>query len=172
MGPQLLRLIKTRFKDEQTLPQALALVNEGGGITRCGWGCRREGSFVQVGLPMLSLGALRLAGQRELLRLGRAYGWGKGLPFPGSSRHAAWHAVWQDTAGMPWRGSTTSQVGVHIMESAATHSGHGMHVGACRARALAREEGETARAALSCLPDTPSKRSLELMVDYVLERLY
>jgi hypothetical protein len=42
----------------------------------------------------------------------------------------------------------------------------------CRARALAREQGDLALAALSCLPDTPSKRSLELMVDLVLERLY
>ncbi len=41
-----------------------------------------------------------------------------------------------------------------------------------RARALAREQGDLALAALSCLPDTPSKRSLELMVDLVLERLY
>ncbi|KAI7837450.1 hypothetical protein COHA_008708 [Chlorella ohadii] len=41
-----------------------------------------------------------------------------------------------------------------------------------KARALAREQGDLALAALSCLPDTPSKRSLELMVDLVLERLY
>ena len=42
----------------------------------------------------------------------------------------------------------------------------------CRSRQLAREEGQTALAALSCLPDTPSKRSLVRMVDYVLDRLY
>lgn len=41
-----------------------------------------------------------------------------------------------------------------------------------RARALAREQGDLALAALACLPDTPSRRSLELMVDLVLERLY
>lgn len=41
-----------------------------------------------------------------------------------------------------------------------------------RARALAREEGEKALAALDCLPDSPSKQSLHQMVDYVLERLY
>lgn len=41
-----------------------------------------------------------------------------------------------------------------------------------RARALAREQGDLALASLACLPDTPSKRSLELMVDLVLERLY
>ncbi|GAB4820112.1 hypothetical protein N2152v2_007158 [Parachlorella kessleri] len=44
--------------------------------------------------------------------------------------------------------------------------------GIARSRQLAREEGRTALAALSCLPDTPSKRSLERMVDYVLDRLY
>ncbi len=48
VGPQLLRLIRTRFKDDGTLQQALALVNEGGGIARwagivlgarpCPWG--------------------------------------------------------------------------------------------------------------------------------------
>lgn len=41
-----------------------------------------------------------------------------------------------------------------------------------RARALAREQGDLALASLACLPDTPSKRSLEQMVDLVLERLY
>lgn len=41
-----------------------------------------------------------------------------------------------------------------------------------KARALAREQGDLALASLACLPDTPSKRSLELMVDLVLERLY
>lgn len=42
----------------------------------------------------------------------------------------------------------------------------------CRARTLAREQGDLALASLACLPDTPAKRSLELMVDLVLERLY
>jgi hypothetical protein len=36
---------------------------------------------------------------------------------------------------------------------------------------LAREEGDLALAALECLPDTPHKESLRLMVEYVLERL-
>ncbi|PSC76152.1 solanesyl diphosphate synthase [Micractinium conductrix] len=40
-----------------------------------------------------------------------------------------------------------------------------------KARALAREEGDLALASLACLPDTPAKRSLEQMVDLVLERL-
>lgn len=40
------------------------------------------------------------------------------------------------------------------------------------ARVLARKEADAALAALSCLPEGPSKRSLALMVDYVLERLY
>jgi len=41
-----------------------------------------------------------------------------------------------------------------------------------RARALAREEGDKALACLAPLPECPSKRSLQMMVDYVLERLY
>lgn len=36
---------------------------------------------------------------------------------------------------------------------------------------LAREEGEKARSALACLPDSPAKDSLELMIEYSLERL-
>mmetsp|Transcript_16755 Transcript_16755/g.42003 ORF Transcript_16755/g.42003 Transcript_16755/m.42003 type:complete len:443 (-) Transcript_16755:203-1531(-) len=37
---------------------------------------------------------------------------------------------------------------------------------------LAREEADLALSSLEGLPDTPSKRSLQLMVDYVLDRLY
>lgn len=44
--------------------------------------------------------------------------------------------------------------------------------GIAKAHALAREQGDLALAALACLPDTPSRRSLVLMVDLVLERLY
>ncbi|KAK9807153.1 hypothetical protein WJX73_001026 [Symbiochloris irregularis] len=40
------------------------------------------------------------------------------------------------------------------------------------ARQLARQEADQALLALECLPACPSKRSLELMVDYVLDRLY
>lgn len=40
------------------------------------------------------------------------------------------------------------------------------------ARRLARAEADTALAALASVPDGPSKRSLQLMVDYVLDRLY
>lgn len=40
------------------------------------------------------------------------------------------------------------------------------------ARDLAQKEGELARASLACLPDSPSKESLALMVDWVLQRLY
>jgi all-trans-nonaprenyl-diphosphate synthase len=41
-----------------------------------------------------------------------------------------------------------------------------------KARQLAKDEGELARQALKGLPDGPAKRSLDLMVDYVLERIY
>ena len=41
-----------------------------------------------------------------------------------------------------------------------------------QARQLARQEADKALQALDCLPDSPSKRSLQLMVSYVLERLY
>ncbi len=37
---------------------------------------------------------------------------------------------------------------------------------------LARQEADHALRALECLPEGASKRSLRLMVDYVLERLY
>mmetsp|Transcript_2004 Transcript_2004/g.5908 ORF Transcript_2004/g.5908 Transcript_2004/m.5908 type:complete len:431 (+) Transcript_2004:217-1509(+) len=37
---------------------------------------------------------------------------------------------------------------------------------------LARQEADKALASLRCLPDSPSKRSLELLVSYVLDRLY
>lgn len=40
------------------------------------------------------------------------------------------------------------------------------------AMALAREQGNLAREALQRLPDCPSTRSLNMMVDYVLDRLY
>jgi all-trans-nonaprenyl-diphosphate synthase len=40
------------------------------------------------------------------------------------------------------------------------------------ARDLAESEADLARQALSCLRDCPAKRSLELMVDYVLERIH
>lgn len=40
------------------------------------------------------------------------------------------------------------------------------------ARELAEREGNLARQALSCLSDCQAKRSLELMVDYVLERIH
>lgn len=40
------------------------------------------------------------------------------------------------------------------------------------ARTLARQEADLALAALDCLPDSDAKRSLQLMVDYVLDRLY
>lgn len=40
------------------------------------------------------------------------------------------------------------------------------------ARDLAESEANLARQALKCLRDCPAKRSLELMVDYVLERIY
>ena len=40
------------------------------------------------------------------------------------------------------------------------------------ARELAQREGELARAALARLPVSASRRSLEAMVDYVLERIY
>ncbi|GMH34058.1 hypothetical protein BSKO_01892 [Bryopsis sp. KO-2023] len=36
---------------------------------------------------------------------------------------------------------------------------------------LAREEAEKARGALACLPDSPAKESLDLMIQYSLERL-
>lgn len=36
VGPQLLSLIQSRFREEATLPQALALIEQGGGIARCG----------------------------------------------------------------------------------------------------------------------------------------
>ncbi|GFH31084.1 uncharacterized protein HaLaN_30052, partial [Haematococcus lacustris] len=40
------------------------------------------------------------------------------------------------------------------------------------ARALAQQEGETALAALACLSESPAKRSLQQMVEYVLHRIY
>lgn len=44
--------------------------------------------------------------------------------------------------------------------------------GIAAARDLAAEEGDKARAALACLPESSAKASLMKMVDYVLERLY
>lgn len=40
------------------------------------------------------------------------------------------------------------------------------------ARQLARDEADKALAALAVLPPSRAKRSLELMVDYVLDRIY
>eukprot|EP00879_Flechtneria_rotunda_P017968 GHRR01018832.1.p1 GENE.GHRR01018832.1~~GHRR01018832.1.p1 ORF type:complete len:206 (+),score=67.66 GHRR01018832.1:297-914(+) len=40
------------------------------------------------------------------------------------------------------------------------------------ARQLAQQEARLAREALSGLPDGPARRSLDLMVDYVLDRIY
>lgn len=44
--------------------------------------------------------------------------------------------------------------------------------GLVAAQALAREEADTALRALEVLPEGQAKRSLQLMVDYVLDRLY
>jgi len=44
--------------------------------------------------------------------------------------------------------------------------------GIAAARQLAEREGQLARQALNVLDDSPAKRSLELMVDYVLERIH
>jgi len=41
-----------------------------------------------------------------------------------------------------------------------------------RARQLARDEADKALKALAVLPPSRAKRSLELMVDYVLDRIY
>ena len=41
-----------------------------------------------------------------------------------------------------------------------------------KAHALAKQKGEEARRNLECLPQGPSRSSLEGMVDYVLERLF
>lgn len=41
-----------------------------------------------------------------------------------------------------------------------------------RARALAQEQGNLAKKSLECLPQGDTRRSLEKMVDYVLERIY
>jgi all-trans-nonaprenyl-diphosphate synthase len=40
------------------------------------------------------------------------------------------------------------------------------------AQQLAEQEGKLAKAALAGLPDSPAKQSLDLMVDYVLERIH
>lgn len=40
------------------------------------------------------------------------------------------------------------------------------------ARRLARAEADAARAALACLPECEARTSLEMMVEYVLDRLY
>lgn len=44
--------------------------------------------------------------------------------------------------------------------------------GLAAAQKLAKEEGSLALAALKILPDGPAKRSLELMVEYVLFRIF
>lgn len=44
--------------------------------------------------------------------------------------------------------------------------------GFTEAKALARREADLALAALECLPPSEERRSLESMVDYVLERMY
>lgn len=44
--------------------------------------------------------------------------------------------------------------------------------GIAASRKLAREEADTALRCLDVLADCPAKRSLQLMVDYVLERIY
>jgi geranylgeranyl pyrophosphate synthase len=41
-----------------------------------------------------------------------------------------------------------------------------------RSRQLARDEGDAALAALAGLPETPARRSLEQLVEYVLERIH
>ena len=41
-----------------------------------------------------------------------------------------------------------------------------------QARQLARDEADKALASLAVLPPSRAKRSLELMVDYVLDRIY
>ena len=141
MGPELLRLIQTRFREEATLQQALALIEQGGGIARCaGAVCAGAAAASQRGAsPERTAPGLR----------GGLYT----MPsFSSGSRR--------------WRSRLIMAV-AHALSRAAPCA-----CAPCRARALAREEGQKAVAALACLPETPAKKSLELMVDYVLERLY
>ena len=49
---------------------------------------------------------------------------------------------------------------------------HSRHAGYTDAAALARREADLALSALSKLPVCDERRSLESMVDYVLERIY
>jgi all-trans-nonaprenyl-diphosphate synthase len=51
---------------------------------------------------------------------------------------------------------------------ALVHRGGGID----RARTLAKEQGDLAKKSLECLPQGDTRRSLERMVDYVLERIY
>ncbi|KAK9820317.1 hypothetical protein WJX72_008844 [[Myrmecia] bisecta] len=44
--------------------------------------------------------------------------------------------------------------------------------GLAAARGLARQEADLALESLSCLPECPAKHSMELLVDYVLDRIY
>ena len=44
--------------------------------------------------------------------------------------------------------------------------------GLATAQKLAREEADLALASLSVLPEGAAKKSLQLMVDYVLDRIY
>ena len=44
--------------------------------------------------------------------------------------------------------------------------------GLATAQRLARDEADLALASLSVLPEGQAKRSLQLMVDYVLDRIY
>lgn len=55
------------------------------------------------------------------------------------------------------------QQALHLVDSAG---------GLQAARELAEAEADLARQALHCLRDCQAKRSLELMVDYVLDRIY
>lgn len=61
VGPQLLRLIQGRFRDEASLPKALELIQQGGGIARWGaWSMCFMVHVVEVALIALQLHGSRL----------------------------------------------------------------------------------------------------------------
>lgn len=59
------------------------------------------------------------------------------------------------------------------MHNCPTHAPLSLHAGGmAEAQRLARKEADIALRSLEVLPEGPAKRSLQLMVDYVLYRLY
>lgn len=153
-SPELRELVDGEFQEEGSLERALALVDQ---VRSC-WGC----ACVVLGHAC--------PGCRCAAAASRAPGPPQQLPAPCTVLCAA---AWRAGVLIRPHPASCSSPCLCSPPPAAVHPLSAAQAGGLEAaRQLAREQGDLARAALERLPVCDATRSLELMVDYVLERIY